>query len=329
MRIYTVLVASFLWLLPSLALGQQSYNPTASDPDSGNTAGGTNAVEALGGVNNTAFGKDAMADIFVNASVGIGVGALQGIPAGGCCGMGNVAVGFGAGRFKTQGNDNILLGLHAGRNNSIGSDNTFVGSEAGLKAKGSRNVIIGSNAGSVLVSGTDNIYVAHLGLATESKTTRIGTPASQTRVFVAGVAGVPVSGSQVLVNAQGQVGILASSRRYKKDITDMRAQSARIYDLRPVTYHYKSDDSHHLHYGLIAEDVARVYPELVTRDVNGAVESVQYHALIPLLLNEIQGQQKAIVDLTQRIVQLERGGANAETSIRERAAVSGKRLVVR
>jgi hypothetical protein len=133
---------------------------------------------------------------------------------------------------------------------------------------------------------------------------RLGTPAVQTRAFVAGIAGVPITGSQVLVNGNGQLGILASSARYKRDIEDLRERSADIYQLRPVTFRYKEDPENHLQYGLIAEEVAKVYPELVTKGADGAIESVQYHALIPLLLNEVQRQEQTLTVQKQELDEL-------------------------
>ena len=95
----------------------------------------------------------------------------------------------------------------------------------------------------------------------------------------------------MLINVQGQLGILASSARYKRDIEDMRERSADLYKLRPVTFRYTTDEEHRRQYGLIAEEVAKVYPELVVKGADGKVESVQYHELIPMLLNEVQHQQ--------------------------------------
>jgi len=108
---------------------------------------------------------------------------------------------------------------------------------------------------------------------------------------------MPISGAQVTINNAGQLGILASSTRYKRDIRDMRDSSQGLYHLRPVTFRYKQDAQGQQQYGLIAEEVAKVYPELVTKGADGKVESVQYHELIPLLLNDVQHQQRQIAEL--------------------------------
>jgi trimeric autotransporter adhesin len=126
-------------------------------------------------------------------------------------------------------------------------------------------------------------------VATESQTLRLG--GDQTRAFIAGVAGVPVTGSPVLIDSSGQLGILASSARYKDDIEPMGARSQKVHHLRPVTFHYKQDPERARQYGLIDEEVAEAYPELVTRGTDGEIESMQYHELIPMLLNEVQHQQ--------------------------------------
>jgi hypothetical protein len=113
----------------------------------------------------------------------------------------------------------------------------------------------------------------------------------QTRTFIAGIAGVNVSGDPVMISNTGQLGIQVSSARYKQDIETMGMRSQRLLQLRPVTFRYKENSEGEQHYGLIAEEVAEVYPELVTRGDNGEVESVRYQVLIPMLLNELQHQQ--------------------------------------
>jgi len=132
---------------------------------------------------------------------------------------------------------------------------------------------------------------------------RLGS--AQTRTFIAGIFGKTASGgSQVFINSSGQLGLLASSARYKRDIRAMGEQSQGLYHLRPVTFRYKQDAQGQQQFGLIAEEVAKVYPELVTRGTDGKVESVQYHQLIPMLLNEVQRQQQEIVELKAQAQQV-------------------------
>src|SRR5262249_51202138 len=115
------------------------------------------------------------------------------------------------------------------------------------------------------------------------------------------------------INSAGQLGIVASSARYKRDIRDMRDRSQGLYQLRPVTFRYKQDAQGQQQYGLVTEEVAKVYPELVTKGADGKVESVQYHELIPMLLNELQRQQQKIETLEARLERLESGKGQQET----------------
>ena len=112
---------------------------------------------------------------------------------------------------------------------------------------------------------------------------------------------MPVSGSAVLINANGRVGIQASAARYKTDIAPLGTRSQGLFQLRPVTFRYTQDPQGERQYGLIAEEVAAVYPELVTRNAQGAVESVRYQEVIPLLLNELQHQQQQLATQEQEV----------------------------
>jgi hypothetical protein len=116
------------------------------------------------------------------------------------------------------------------------------------------------------------------------------------------VAGVPISGLHVTINAAGQLGVAPSSARYKRDIAPLALrESEKVHQLNPVTFHYKTEASGPLQYGLIAEEVAKVYPELVTRDENGVIEGIRYEALTPLLLKEVQGQHQQIATQAQQL----------------------------
>jgi hypothetical protein len=245
-----------------------------------NTSGGDNTAsgfEALfsntTGNYNTASGFDAL---YVNTT-----------------GSNNSAFGLDALYFNNTGGNNTASGFEALYSNATGSDNTAFGFGAlQNNTAGSSNVAIGSGAGIRLTSGNKNILLGNKGVASESNTMRLGQ--TQTRTFIAGIAGVPVSGSTVLINGKGQLGILASSARYKRDIRDMADSSQRLLDLRPVTFRYKQDASGERQYGLVAEEVVKVYPELVVRSGTGEVQSVKYEELIPMLLNQIQHQQKQL-----------------------------------
>jgi polyhydroxyalkanoate synthesis regulator phasin len=187
----------------------------------------------------------------------------------------------------------------------VGYSNTASGYQALYgNTSGTGNIGIGYQAGYNLTSGNYNIDIANNGVAGESNTIRIGAPGLQDRTFIAGIAGVTTGGGavQVLVDPNGQLGIISSSRRYKFDIGDMNSTTDNLMRLRPVTFRYRAHgDNAPLQYGLIAEEVAEVYPELVTRNKDGEVEAVMYQFLAPMLLNEVQKQRRQIEQHEQRI----------------------------
>ena len=137
----------------------------------------------------------------------------------------------------------------------------------------------------------------------------------QTQTFIAGISGVNVSGVPVLViKFSGQLGIASSSRRFKEEIRDMGDDSQGLLRLRPVTFRYKQsfpDGSKPIQYGLIAEEVAEVYPDLVARSADGQIETVKYQVLDSMLLNEVQRQQEEIRSLQQRLATI---GSAARTN---------------
>src|SRR5262245_55457125 len=284
----TVVVASLVFTLGgAVSRGGPPPNPTPSDID-GNTAGGSLAlVHNSSGEDNTAFGK---ATLNQNTS-----------------GSKNTALGTFALMNNLTGNNNTAVGVFALNDSQDTDGNTALGWGTLVAVQaGIGNTALGWGAGMNLSSGSQNIYLGHPGVASESNTLRLGS-SLQTKTFVAGVAGKAVTGTTVVITSSGQLGVMTSAARYKRDIADMRERSAGLYKLRPVTFRYKADPGHRLQYGLIAEEVAKVYPELVTKGADGKAESVQYHELIPLLLNEVQRQQQEIVELkaqTQQVAEL-------------------------
>jgi hypothetical protein len=211
-----------------------------------------------------------------------------------------------SGRYSTA------VGFAALANSKSGKDNTALGAVALQNyTTGTGTIAVGASAGVRLQSGEQNIYLGNDGVLGETNTMRLGYKGYAnfftTRTFIAGVYNAALnSGSPkaVYVNSSGQVGFLASSARYKRDIRDMREGSQGLYHLRPVTFRYKQDAQGQQQYGLIAEEVAKVYPELVTKRADGKVESVQYHELIPMLLNEVQRQQQTLAAQAQEIAEL-------------------------
>ena len=236
-----------------------------------------------------------------------GYGALS----GNTTGASNTAIGGGALRSSTTGWWNTAAGSGEMSALVTGEHNTALGYGA-LSAleSGLSNTAIGANAGNQLRSGTGNIYIANFGATPESSTIRIGT--SQTRTFLAGIRGITTANLNaipVVIDSQGQLGTVSSSRRFKEDIADMGDASSLLMQLRPVTFHYRSDQNPNgrtLQYGLVAEEVAEVAPGLVAHSNDGEIETVFYEFLTPMLLNEVQKQQRTIDAQQERLTQLER-----------------------
>jgi hypothetical protein len=157
--------------------------------------------------------------------------------------------------------------------------------------------------------------LGHPGSAAEALTLRLGN--LQTRSFIAGVKGVAVTGSTVMINSAGQLGVQVSSARYKQDIQPIAAQKQKLQQLRPVTFHYKQEPTGPLQYGLIAEEVAQVYPELVTRDAGGKVEGVRYEELTPLLLYELQQQHHELQTISQKLAELQAQNASLQAAVEQ------------
>jgi Chaperone of endosialidase len=148
---------------------------------------------------------------------------------------------------------------------------------------------LGSGAGANLTTGSNNIDIGNAGSAGESRRIRIGTRGTHTATFIAGIRGATTQNADaipVLIDSAGQLGTVSSSRRFKKEIKPMEQSSEAILGLKPVTFHYKSDSKGTSQFGLIAEEVAEVNPDLVVRDEDGEIYTVRYDAVNAMLLNE-------------------------------------------
>jgi hypothetical protein len=294
----------------ALASLTDGFSNTASGSDAlqSNTTGSANTAlghlalqDNTSGSNNTAIGRQALLlNDTGNANVAVGADALF----GNTTGVGNTAAGFGALNFNTSGSANTATGFLALSSNSTGVRNVGIGYNALQgNSTGRNNTAIGWNAGQ-RTTGNDNVLIAHRGVVDESQTMRIGTRGTDgvpgsgvTRTFVAGIRGVTTGrpGVPVLIDASGQLGTISSSRRYKQDIQEMADASDRLLQLRPVQFHYAEADAsggHPMQYGLIAEEVAEVFPELVILGDDGQPETVAYHVLPALLLNELHKEHE-------------------------------------
>jgi hypothetical protein len=208
-------------------------------------------------------------------------------------GNANTATGISALYNNTTGGGNTADGVQALHHNIAGGNNTAAGFNALYQNRsGQNNIGLGLNAGFNLTTGNNNIDIGNRGVAGESNTIRIGTQGTQNATFIAGISGNAVLRTDVVVTSTGRLGILASSARFKRDIRDMGTLSSNLLKLRPVTFRYKDDPAGTPQYGLVAEEVARLYPELVSYGADGRVESVRYSMLTSMLLNEMQKQTR-------------------------------------
>lgn len=280
-------------------------NTTGSD----NTAVGVDAlVGNLSGSDNTSIGYQSLFNTFNGGrNVGLGSGAGYGFEQGGE----NVAIGYQS-SYSGDASYTTAVGFHAlyaSNGGAGGNYNTAIGYDAlDSLASGASNIALGANAGSSLTSTNNNIDIGNTGTTGDSGVIRIGTGGTQSSTYIAGISGVTVTGAAVIVNANGQLGVQSSSIRYKEDVHDMADATDALMELRPVEFRYKQadeDGSKPLQFGLIAEEVAKVYPELVVRGKDGRPDSVQYHQLPAMLLNELQKQQRVIEALQNRIDALE------------------------
>jgi hypothetical protein len=182
--------------------------------------------------------------------------------------------------------------------NTTGSFNTAIGIYAlASNTTGSTNTAVGYGAGSSLTEGVRNIDIGHPGVAGESDTIRIGNTGAQTRTFIAAIRGVTTGNADavpVLIDSDGQLGTASSSRRFKHEIKPMGQTSESILALKPVTFHYKSDTADKPQFGLIAEEVAEVNPDLVVRDDKGEIYTVRYDAVNAMLLNEFLKEHRKV-----------------------------------
>src|SRR6266403_232777 len=216
----------------------------------------------------------------------------------------NTATGFGTLSTNTTGYNNTANGASALYSNTTGSANMAEGFRALYHNTGSNNIGLGFNAGSSLTTGGGNVCIGAgvLGVAAESNTTRI-------KPVYTSIA----SGRAVYVNSDNKIGTLVSSRRFKDEIKPMDKASETILALKPVTFRYKKEIEPNgaIMFGLIAEEVEKVDPDLVTRDAKGKAETVRYEAVNAMLLNEflkehrkVEAQDREIQEQKATIAQL-------------------------
>ena len=291
-------------------------NTTGSD----NTANGLAALYSnTTGFDNTANGGQALFSNNTGArNTANGVNALYSNTKGGL----NTATGLGALYSNTTGYYNTANGFEALSSNIIGNSNTAEGYHALKNNTGSVNIGLGVNAGLNLTTGSHNIDIGNGGVAAEANTIRIGG-ASQTRTFIAAIRGVTTANANavpVMIDSAGQLGTMSSSKRFKKEIKPMDQTSEAILGLKPVTFHYKSDSTGTAQFGLIAEDVAKVNPDLVVRDDDGQIYTVRYEAVNAMLLNEFLKEHRKVEEQEAAIVQQQKGMEVLTATLKEQAS---------
>jgi hypothetical protein len=269
-----------------------------------NTANGNQALQNNAtGSNNTANGNQALlSNTTGNSNTGVGGGALL---------------------FNTEGHDNTAIGASALQNITNGN-NTAIGFGALMNnITGHDNIALGFKAGIRNVMGSYNIDIGTPGLSQDFKTIRIGEVGKHLATFIAGISGAPVAdGVGVIVGSDGKLGTIVSSARFKEAVKPMDKASEAILALKPVTFHYKQeiDPEGIPQFGLVAEDVAKVDPDLVARDEKGKPYTVRYEAVNAMLLNEFLKEHRKVQELEANDAEQQREIKALVATVKEQAA---------
>jgi endosialidase-like protein len=287
-----------------------------SDADENVAAGPTTFPALTTGITNSALGNLALG---LNTSGAENSAFGQIALAKNTVGLRNTAVGQATLANNTAGHNNSALGEDSLLNNNSGNSNSVVGMHAlDANTTGSNNVALGMQAGNSLTIGDNNIDISNAGVTGESATTRIGTQGVQTSAYVAGVSGTNLGAvPNVVVNTNGQLGVDASSQRFKTDIQPLRSPDG-LMKLKPVSFRYRAADvsgPNPTEFGLLAEQVANVYPNLVTRGNDGKPYTVLYQQLPVLLLARDQQQQRLNTSLKSDNRRLEAENARQQAQI--------------
>src|SRR6266550_4493576 len=306
------------FFLAALALVCFGLSPAAQavspPPDGGypnfNTAEGDGALFNLTtGSANTALGFEALfSNTAGGANTATGFRALRFNTSGG---HSNTANGAQALYHNTTGDDNVAIGQSAALATTTGGSNTAIGFDAlSSITTGERNVALGDRAGSQL-TGSNNIVIGSevVGVAGDSNTIRIGK--GITRTLIDGINGATASGGAAVfvVGEGGKLGTMTSSARFKDEIKPMDKASEVILALKPVSFRYKKevDPQRVAQFGLVAEDVEKINPDLVIRDAQGRPQTVRYEQVNAMLLNEFLKEHATVQELKKEIAALKAG----------------------
>ena len=293
--------------LTSLTSGSQntaagSQALVADTTGSENTAVGSEALEFVTtGSHNTVVGNLAAELVTGSGNTALGDGAMSGnASAPSVNGSNNTATGYQALTNLSTGSNNVAEGASALLKNTTGANNVAIGGNALENVtSGANNIAIGFNAGTTVTTGSNNITIGGVGFTGDTGAIRIGNEGVQTKLVMAGIWGATASGGlPVYVNGNGQLGTVKSSARFKTNIHPMGNVSDLLLALHPVTFQYKPDvdPSGQAQFGLIAEQVEKVDPDLVVHDNDHQIYSVRYDAVNAMLLNEFQKQHETIVE---------------------------------
>jgi len=227
-------------------------------------------------------------------------------------GSGNTATGVAALQRNTTGGGNTAIGQAALNENTTGSFNTAVGTAALLLASGDSNTVVGAGAGGN-IGNANNVICIGQGVT--------GADVNDS-CYIGNIWNQPGGSQAVYVNSDGKLGALVSSRRFKDEIKPIEQESEIIYGLRPVSFRYQPEiePTRPRAFGLIAEDVEKVSPDLVTRGSDGKVNSVRYDAVNAMLLNEFLKAHKTIQDQNATIVELKSELASVIATVKEQTA---------
>lgn len=273
---------------------------------------------SVSGTANTALGYRAIEGGNSSFNTGAGFEPLLSTNTG----VNNTAMGYQALVAASTGSNNTAMGGQAARiisttsgataigNSALFSanaaNNTMLGNSAGGSVTGAQNTFIGYQAANAATSGTNNIVIGYqsaLPATTDSNTIIIGNATTAT-ARIRGIFGVTTGGAAipVLIDSNGQLGTISSSLRFKKNIIpvdDQTAQKLSMLDI--VMFSYIDDATNKIHYGALAEDVEKIFPELVVYDENGDLLTIQYHQFIPLLVKYVQQQEETLQQASQKI----------------------------
>jgi len=292
-----------------------------------NTASGAFSLASnTSGTDNTASGFDAL---YSNTEGGFNTANGSQALYSNTTGIWNTANGWGALHSNIDGSYNTADGLQALFSNTSGTYNTASGHNALFSnTTGGNNIGLGVGAGGALTTGDNNIDIGNAGVAGESAKIRIGTQGTQTKTFVAGISGVGIRGVAVKVNADGQLGTAPSSARFKQNIKPMDKASETIHALKPVTFRYKKeiDPAGTSQFGLVAEEVEKVNPDLVVRDEEGKAYSVCYEAVNAMLLNEFLKEHRRNEEQQATIAQLKSAVVEQRSSFESKLAEQEKQI---